>query len=281
MYTANTCQEGPFPWSPSSPPASRTAQARAAAAALPQSAVYPFDRDTALLGSALSLCVKWPAPEDAPVPDGPFAAVPTLLLEGEDDLRTPVEGAQRMAQAIPGAQLLVIPGTGHGVFPSGSLCPARAVDDFFAGRPLRPCKPGTEPPFADPVAPRSLFRVPRAPGHHGVIGRTLTAVLASVSDVDEALNVATYSPRGLAQVGGLRGGYAHDNYPHVRLHGYSYVPGVRISGRLDGARDQHGTLRMSGRAAAHGQVRLHRDGTVTGRLQGRRVRISEARAASR
>jgi hypothetical protein len=280
MYTANTCQEGPFPWNPSAPIASRAAQARAAAAALPSSAIYPFDRDTALLGSAVSLCAKWPAPEDAPVQDGPFPAVPALLLEGEDDLRTPVEGAQRMAQAIPGAQLLVVPGTGHGVFPSRSFCPTRAVDDFFAGRPLRTCRPGTEPPFADPMAPRSLSRVPRAAGHRGVVGRTLTAVLATVSDVDEALNVANYSPRGFAQVGGLRGGYAHDNYPRIRLHGYSYVPGVRVSGRLDGASKQHGTLRIRGRAAAHGRVRLHRDGTITGRLRGRRVRVSEARAAS-
>ena len=280
MYTANTCQEGPFPWSPSAPIASRTAQARAAAAALPASTVSPFDRDTALLGSALSLCAKWPAPEDAPVPDGPFPAVPTLLLEGEDDLRTPVEGAQRMAQAIPGAQLLVVPGTGHGVYPSGSQCPTRAVDDFFAGRALRPCRPGTEPPFADPVAPRSLSRLPRAAGHRGAVGRTLTAVLATVSDVDEALNVANYSPRGFAQVGGLRSGYAHDQYPRIRLHDYSYVPGVRVSGRLSGASNQHGTLRISGPAAARGRVRLHRDGSITGRLHGHRVRLSGARTAS-
>jgi pimeloyl-ACP methyl ester carboxylesterase len=279
MYTANTCQEGPFPWNPAAPAASRVSQARAAAAALPTSSVHPFDRDTALISSAVSLCAKWPSPEDSPVPSGPFPAAPTLVLAGEDDLRTPLEGAERVARAIPGAQLLVMPGTGHGVFPSNSVCPRRAVDDFFDGRPLRPCRPGLEPPFADPMPPRSLAQVPVARGHHGVVGRTLTAVLASVSDVDEALNVADYSFRGFAQVGGLRAGYAHDNYPRIRLHGYSYVPGVRVSGRLDGARNQHGTLRVSGSAAAHGHVRLHRDGSVTGRLEGRRVRIAGARAS--
>jgi hypothetical protein len=113
------------------------------------------------------------------------------------------------------------------------------------------------------------------------VGRTLTAVYATVSDVDEALNVATYSARGFAQVGGLRAGYAHDNYPRITLHGYSYVPGVRVTGRLAGARDQHGTLRISGPAAARGRVTLHRDGSITGRLQGRRVKTSVAQASSR
>jgi 3-oxoadipate enol-lactonase len=40
-------------------------------------------------------------------------AVPTLVLTGELDRLTPVSLAQRMAQRIPGAQLLLIPGAGH------------------------------------------------------------------------------------------------------------------------------------------------------------------------
>jgi pimeloyl-ACP methyl ester carboxylesterase len=280
MFTANSCQEGPFPWSPSAPAAARLAQARVAAAAIPPSAVYPFDRDTALNSSLTGLCAKWPFPGDSPIPSGPFAPVPTLVLAGEDDLRTPLEGAERVAKAIPGAQLVEIPGTGHGVLAGSSRCPRRAVDDFFAGRTLRVCRPGAQPPFADPRAPRSLGAMPPASGHHGVVGRTLTAVYATVSDVDEALNVANYSARGFAQVGGLRAGYAHDNYPRIRMHSYSYVPGVRVSGRLDGARNQHGTLRISGSAAAHGRVTLHRDGTITGRLRGHRVKASGAHSSS-
>jgi pimeloyl-ACP methyl ester carboxylesterase len=281
MYTANTCQEGPFPWNPSAPAGTRAAQPRIAAAAIPPSSVYPFDRDTALNNSIVGLCAKWPSPGDPPLPAGPFPSLPTLVLAGEDDLRTPLEGAERVAQAIPGAQLIEIPGTGHGVLSGFSACPARAVDDFFAARPLRPCNPGTQPPFADPVPPRSLGALPPASGHHGMVGRTLTAVYATVSDLDEALNAANYSARGFAQVGGLRAGYAHDNYPTIRLHGYSYVPGVRVSGRLTGARNQHGTLRIRGSTAARGHVTLHRDGSISGRLRGRRVKAAVARASSR
>ncbi len=274
MYTANTCQEGPFPWDPSAPVSARLAQAKAAAAALPASAVYPFDRDTALISSDAPLCEKWPLAGDAPVPAGPYGSAPTLVLAGEDDLRTPIEGAERVAKAIPGAQIFEVPGTGHGVFPSASVCPRRAVDDFFAGRPLRPCRPGTHPPFADPIAPRSFARLVPIAGHRGIVGRTLTAVYATVSDVDKALNVASYSTEGAARVGGLRAGYARARGSRITMHAYSYVPGVRLSGRLDGARNQHGTLRISGSAGAGGRLVVHRDGSLSGLLRGHRVSVS-------
>jgi hypothetical protein len=202
------------------------------------------------------------------------------VLSGEDDLRTPLEGAERVVRSIAGAQLVVVPGVGHGVFPGPSRCPGRAVADFFAGRPLRPCRPGSQPPFADPIAPRSLAQVPPATGHRGVAGRTLSAVYATIADLDESLNVAVYSSRGLAQVGGLRAGYAHDDYPRTTLHGFSYVPGVRVSGRLVGILHQHGRLRISGRAAARGHLVLHRNGSLSGHLRGRHVRVSGARGSS-
>ena len=40
-------------------------------------------------------------------------AVPALVLVGEDDKATPVESSRTMAAAIPGAQLVIIPGAGH------------------------------------------------------------------------------------------------------------------------------------------------------------------------
>ena len=39
--------------------------------------------------------------------------VPTLILHGSDDLMVPVENARRLAQAIPGAELVVLEGAGH------------------------------------------------------------------------------------------------------------------------------------------------------------------------
>jgi hypothetical protein len=117
-------------------------------------------------------------------------------------------------------------------------------------------------------------------GHRGVVGRTLSAVYATIGDLDESFNVAVYSSRGFAQVGGLRAGYAHDDYPRTTLHGYSYVPGVRVSGRLVGVRHQHGRLRIGGRAAARGRLVLHRNGSLSGHLRGHHVRVSRAHGSS-
>ncbi len=40
-------------------------------------------------------------------------AVPTLVLVGADDVITPPDGAQKMAEAIPDAQIVVVPDAGH------------------------------------------------------------------------------------------------------------------------------------------------------------------------
>ena len=43
----------------------------------------------------------------------PAVAVPTLLIWGEADVRSPLSVAQQFEEAIPGAELVVIPGAGH------------------------------------------------------------------------------------------------------------------------------------------------------------------------
>ena len=43
----------------------------------------------------------------------PRIAVPTLLIWGELDVRSPLSVARQFEQAIPDATLVVIPGAGH------------------------------------------------------------------------------------------------------------------------------------------------------------------------
>ena len=43
----------------------------------------------------------------------PLISVPTLLIWGESDARSPLTVARRFQEAIPGAELAVIPGAGH------------------------------------------------------------------------------------------------------------------------------------------------------------------------
>jgi hypothetical protein len=80
----------------------------------------------------------------------------------------------------------------------------------------------------------------------------------------------------LARGGGLRAGhYRIDADNTLELDGVAFVPGVTVSGRLEhfGERRQRGRLRVSGRAAARGLLRVERF-AVRGRLDGRRVRAN-------
>jgi len=43
----------------------------------------------------------------------PHIAVPTLVIWGELDVRSPLSVARQFERAIPGAKLVVIPGAGH------------------------------------------------------------------------------------------------------------------------------------------------------------------------
>ena len=43
----------------------------------------------------------------------PHVTVPTLVIVGEEDELTPPEDSRRIAEAVPGATLVTIPGAGH------------------------------------------------------------------------------------------------------------------------------------------------------------------------
>lgn len=63
-------------------------------------------------------------------------ATPTLLLWGEDDDLVPVEYGRAAAAAIPGSQLVVLPGVGHIPSIDAPRDFVRILTDFAAGRPL-------------------------------------------------------------------------------------------------------------------------------------------------
>ena len=287
LYAATVCEEGPLGWDRTAAPgAPRLAAAEAALRALPAAALAPFDRTTALFASpTVQLCSRWPtAPADRAVPDGPFPAVPTVVLSGEDDLRTPLESARRTAGRIPGAALISVPEMGHSVldgFPR--TCGLRAVDDFFSGRALRGCPPRRREFGPVPMAPRSVSELEPQPGVRGRAGRTVSAVaLTLIDSLDQVFSAALLSSadQDVLHVGGLRAGYARAGLRTLELHGLSYVPGVRVNGTLQMTGEPHGVLRVNGRSAARGRLVFRRDGSVTGRLGGRRVRVSQAVAAA-
>ena len=275
LYAATTCEETSFPWARTAPPdpVARRAGAEAAAAALPASAFLPFDRATAVNNDIVDLCGRWMAAPAFPgFAQGPFPDVPLLVLEGEEDLRTPVESAQRVAASFPHARLLVVPGVGHSALGAdASGCTRVAFGRFMEGRRVRRrCRRTRREFLPMPPPPLGIGDVRPAPGVPGARGRLLAAIGTTLHDVAfdaiAALNLDP-SARDFAHGGGLRAGsYRLDARGHLWLRRLAFVPGVRLEGRI---RNFVNTRRQRGRIRVEGARGLP-DGFIT--IRGRRMR---------
>ena len=134
---AAVCEETPLPW-PRGTGARRSLGGRPRRAlALPGSAFAPFDAEVAY-ADEIDLCLRWPDPGRPPrAAGGAYPAVPTLLLQGEEDLRTPPEVSAHVATLIAGAQRVTAPGVGHAVIGDPSGCGRRQLLRFVAGEEVR------------------------------------------------------------------------------------------------------------------------------------------------
>jgi pimeloyl-ACP methyl ester carboxylesterase len=284
LYVTTTCEEMPFPWQRSAPAATRLAEATGALKALPSADFYPFDAATALGNSLISPCAGWPDASAASAQSGVLPNVPTLILSGAQDLRTPTSNALLLASKIPDAQLLVVPYTGHSVIGSDfSDCASLAVTAFFSGAPAQPCAPGANPFAPTPLTPTKLAYVHPVPGLSGRPSLTLTAVLDTIVDLNRQVVGATLQadaqlPSG-SSFGGLRGGYAKLSTSKLQLSHFTFIPGVELSGTFPVSKGQlqTTTLRIAGSSAAHGTVRVGSGKQVTGTLGGTRFDVNIAK----
>ncbi len=284
LYFATMCEESPFPWQRAVPAAIRSEEALTTLRAIPGSAFYPFDPTTALLSGPTLACEAWPQAAPAPAPPQPLPDVPTLILSGAQDLRTPTAYATSVASQIPNAQVLVVPYTGHSVIGSDlSGCAQKAVSTFFAGAPVQPCSAAPNPFAPTPVAPTRLASVHPPPGLAGNPGRTLTAALDALVDLNRLVIAASIQadqalPSG-SSFGGLRGGYARLTSSAAILKDFSFVPGVQLSGTFPVREGelQPAAVRISGTGASPGTIRIgSSEKLVTGRLGGESFDVSVA-----
>jgi pimeloyl-ACP methyl ester carboxylesterase len=272
LYATTVCTDQTFPWDWNADPVTRLAQARAAVDAIPEQALAPFDRKTAFDSDEIDLCSRWPAVKrPALPPPGPLPDLPALLVSGQDDLRTPLEGAQKLAALLPRSTLVSVPGTGHSVYGSDLTgCSGRALAAFFRGRKVAAtCRRGQGRIRPDGPIPASLAEVKpaAAPVKRG---RTVSAAALTVFDVlEQAADSLLSSPFGIIRGGGLRGGSFHETSNSVRLRGVVFLRGVIVSG--DVFEGGVSVLRISGRAASRGTLRI-RGNRVSGALDGRHVR---------
>ena len=275
LYLATTCEELPFPWNRADTPSERATEALAAFQALPASTFAPFSAKTGYDTSDAPYCADWAFATAAPEPSsGTLPNVPALIISGAEDMRTPTADAEAVAHEIPDATLLVVPNTGHSVLGTEPTnCAQDAVDAFFRGAAIVQCTKTAIPDtlLPTPVPPRSLSKLKPAPGTHGRSGKTVRAVLDTLSQsievgVDNYLNGSSLS--ATVRFGGLRAGWGSFSLSGLDLHGYSYLPGITVSG-VYATKSKTYTLRIGGGKAADGDLIFEmKQKRVTGTLGG-------------
>jgi pimeloyl-ACP methyl ester carboxylesterase len=283
VFFTTTCEESAtIPWTRGAPESQRSAEVRAAARALPAAATDPFSSRPAL-GQIPRICLGYPVAGVLPPILDKLPAVPTLILDGNADLRTPVEDAAAVQKAIPGAQLVGVPHTGHSVLGAeATSCAHDAVAAFFAGQPVAQCPAGDNPYSPTPRPPLRLSRVSPYPRVRGKAGRTVAAVCLAVDDGRRQVIGELLATGGVPRfIGGLRSGYAKVSRSSFTLHNYEYVPGVKVTGTAQ-ASGAASKLTISGSKAAHGRLKITPQCArgISGRLDGRKVSAKPASAAS-
>ncbi len=115
LHASALCADWRYPWGDSaSPLAGRVAKLRAAVSRLSASALYPFDAATASGNGFVRQCLPWAPTPPTPLPRGKLV-VPTLLVNGDHDLSTPLAWARKQLALTTHGKLVVVPGAGHSV----------------------------------------------------------------------------------------------------------------------------------------------------------------------
>ncbi|MCP2341376.1 alpha/beta fold hydrolase [Actinomadura rupiterrae] len=117
LHAATLCDDLRFPWGTSATPSAlRQPLLDRTARTLPASATWPYTTAVALAQSSVQTCLRWPAEPPSPNPSGRLPYLPTLVLNGDRDLSTPLEWArQELAAASPAAKLVVVKGAAHSI----------------------------------------------------------------------------------------------------------------------------------------------------------------------
>lgn len=282
LYLSTLCEESNFPWNRRAGAVQRWTEATSAALNVPSGQRAPFSARTMLENGSSGSCVGWPVVGDLPTPPAALAQVPTLILSGEADLRTPLEDAEAIKAAVPQATLVRVPLTGHSVVTSDlSSCSANAIAAFFAGSAVSQCAASDRSYSPTPRPATSFRRVSPASGLKGTPGRAVRLVRDTIRDaLRQSIAVAIAKDELPQRVGGLRGGTVSpvrigDSLTLV-FSRYQYVPGVRVSGRFGDEGGGSLTLRGSGVRA---NLRVSAGGAVSGTVNGRSVKSASASSA--
>ncbi|RFU41140.1 hypothetical protein DZF91_13365 [Actinomadura logoneensis] len=96
LHAATICDDLRFPWGSSATPTKlRQPFVDLTSRTLAPSATWPYTAAVALAESSVQTCLRWPAEPPNSNPFGRLPDLPTLILNGDRDLSTPLEWAGR------------------------------------------------------------------------------------------------------------------------------------------------------------------------------------------
>ncbi len=110
LHLATLCSDLRIPWSGGKVSALETAVRR-----LDPKQLYPYDVRTVRRQLIVEGCLRWPAARMSTYPAATELQPRTLILHGSNDLFCPVEWARWEQAHARSAQVVVVPGSGHGV----------------------------------------------------------------------------------------------------------------------------------------------------------------------
>src|SRR4051794_22085684 len=226
---ATVCETTPLPWPAGTPLDQRAAVTQQSLTTVPPTDFFPFDAQV-VVEDEIDLCLHWPDVPRATAPAPlPYPTVPTLILQGAEDLRTPPEWSAAVASRIPGAIRLGVPGVGHSTVSDPRDCAAAAIMDFITAKKLPSCKriPTGVPAVQSP--PPDFESLDGVSGYPRKVGRTLRALLGAFQDLDLLISPVSLSASG----GGLRGGSWEIEGTRLILKDFQAVNGVTVSGGGD------------------------------------------------
>lgn len=227
-FAATTCSDISFPWTATGRD-SRVAEAASAAARLGPSRLGLFDA-AAADASPLLHCAYWPSTGSrARTPARPLD-IPTLVLSGTQDLRTPTENALDLRSVLPRMEIVRVP-VGHSVRTNdGSGCAVRQIRRFLADLSVKAaCPSAFDLPGAVAPPPRSIAAVPAIPQLPPNLSRVFRAAAITAQDALRYLDLNANH-----QSGGLRGGRVMSSRRgFVKLDKVEGIEGVRVSGTIN------------------------------------------------
>jgi hypothetical protein len=286
VYTATSCDDGPFPWQSDTPITQRPALLNAAFANPPKNVLGGLGPWAAKVGNA-SLCLNWPlSPARDATAAAPYPNVPVLAVSGALDLRSPGIEARTVLAHFTHGHLITVTNAGHATLATNpSACLVSAVRSWLRGQSVpRTCH------NPRPLMPIAAFP-PEGPGRARLPVKpadTLSLVAKTLHEAEATWLVASYeeTPNTVA---GPHAGRLTVTDTGFTLSGYSISGGVGLSGTLQpDFSDGNPSLRLSGiihvkaGAGTIGTLAVNRD-TLDGRLAGKTVvagRLSSAAASA-